>query len=194
MKITPDILLHAYAEGLFPMAESRGAEELHWFDPPLRGILPLDAFHVPRRLREKMRRGPFRLSFDEDFAGVIRACADTRDETWINDEIIALYTALHRAGFAHSAEAWKDGKLAGGVYGVSLGAAFFGESMFSTETDASKIALVHLMERLRARGYALFDTQYVNDHLKQFGVREIPREEYKKLLKAAIAKQDVRFR
>lgn len=194
MKITPDILLHAYAEGLFPMAESRGAEELHWFDPPLRGILPLDAFHVPRRLREKMRRGPFRLSFDEDFAGVIRACADTRDETWINDEIIALYTALHRAGFAHSAEAWKDGKLAGGVYGVSLGAAFFGESMFSTETDASKTALVHLMERLRARGYALFDTQYVNDHLKQFGVREIPREEYKKLLKAAIAKQDVRFR
>jgi len=191
MKITPDILLQAYASGLFPMAESRDSAELRWFDPQRRGILPLDAFHVPKRLQTTLKRAPYRVSFDEDFEGVIKSCADARPETWINDEIIFLYTALHRAGFAHSAEAWDGERLVGGVYGISMGAAFFGESMFSVSADASKIALVHLVEKLKAGGYELFDAQFVNDHIRQFGAMEISRKEYHARLKAALVNEAV---
>jgi leucyl/phenylalanyl-tRNA---protein transferase len=189
VKVSPDLLLDAYRTGIFPMAEDRHAAELAWYDPPLRGILPIAGLHVPRRLARTIARKPYRVTFDTDFERVIRNCADARETTWINDEIISLYTALHARGHAHSAEAWDGAVLAGGVYGVSIGAAFFGESMFSVRTDASKIALVHLVARLWKQGYALFDAQYVNAHLKQFGIVEIPRAEYRRLLREAVAKQ-----
>jgi leucyl/phenylalanyl-tRNA--protein transferase len=188
-RITPDLVLQAYRMGVFPMAEARNAPEIKWYEAGLRGVLPLDKLHVPRRLVRRIRQQPYRITFDADFEGVIRGCADTRRDTWINDEIIDLYTALHRQGAAHSIEAWHGDTLAGGVYGISIGAAFFGESMFSVRTDASKIALVHLCARLKARGYLLFDTQFVNEHLKQFGVEEIKREEYLGRLAAALAKE-----
>jgi leucyl/phenylalanyl-tRNA---protein transferase len=191
MDITPDILLQAYAMGLFPMAESRDADAMHWYDPDPRGILPLDAVHVPRSLQKTLRKNPYRISFNENFSGVIHGCAD-RDSTWINDDIIALYTALHERGFAHSAEAWLDGALVGGVYGVSIGGAFCGESMFSRAANASKTALVRLAEHLKARGFALFDTQFTNDHIAQFGVIEIPRAEYHARLAKAIT-MNVKF-
>lgn len=189
--LTPDILLRAYAAGLFPMAKGRGAKGLAWYDPDRRGILPLKGFHVPRRLVRRMRKGGYRVTFDKAFDRVIRACADARAETWINDEIINLYTETHAAGFAHSAEIWMAGtagrwELSGGVYGIALGGAFFGESMFSTRTDASKLALVHLAARLHARGFTLFDAQFVNDHLLQFGCIEIPRAAYRRQLTAAL--------
>jgi leucyl/phenylalanyl-tRNA--protein transferase len=192
MKITLEIVLQAYAQGLFPMAESRDAKELAWFDPERRGVLPFEGFHVPRRLLKTLKREPYRITFDRDFTGVMRGCA-AREETWINDEIIELYTALHRAGFAHSVEAWKDGALVGGVYGIAMGAAFFGESMFSRATDASKVALVHLMARLWACGFELFDAQFVNDHLKQFGIIEISRAAYHRRLAAALGKEVYSF-
>jgi leucyl/phenylalanyl-tRNA--protein transferase len=193
-EITTDILLQAYRAGLFPMAEGRHGTELSWYDPRTRGILPLDNFHVPQRLQRKIRQKPYDLSFDTDFAAVIRHCADARDSTWINDQIIELYTDLHRQGFAHSVEArMKDGTLAGGLYGVSVGGAFFGESMFSNQTDASKICLVYLAEHLSACGFTLLDAQFSNDHLQQFGIIEIPRAEYHRRLSAALA-QDVSFR
>lgn len=188
-KVTPELLLEAYRAGIFPMAEDRRATDLAWFDPAFRGILPIPALHVPKRLTRTIYKKPYRVTFDQAFERVIRNCADVRDSTWINDEIIALYTALHRQGHAHSVEAWDGRVLAGGVYGISIGAAFFGESMFSVRTDASKIALVYLVARLWRRGYELFDTQYVNEHLKQFGVLEIPRGEYRRLLKKAVAKE-----
>jgi leucyl/phenylalanyl-tRNA--protein transferase len=189
MKITSDMLIAAYAQGYFPMADAREGGELGWYDADPRGVLPLDGVHVPRRLAQKMRRELFRISFDEDFTGVIRACADAkRPGAWINGEIIALYAEMHRRGLAHSVEAWKDGKLAGGVYGVALGAAFFGESMFTAETDAGKIALVHLVRRLREKGFVLFDAQMVTPATAQFGVTEIPRAEYLARLKAALEK------
>jgi leucyl/phenylalanyl-tRNA--protein transferase len=191
MKITTDILLAAYAQGLFPMAESRESKELFWFDPDKRGVLPLDGVHVPKRLCQKIRRAPYVVTFNHDFEGVIRGCAGARAETWINEEIIQLYTMLHREGHAHSAEAWKDDQLVGGVYGVSIGGAFFGESMFSVATDASKIALVYLAEHLQVQGFMLFDTQYVNSHILQFGVIEISRKEYHRRLKDAIAVQRI---
>jgi leucyl/phenylalanyl-tRNA--protein transferase len=186
MKLTPELLLSAYARGIFPMAESRHAEGVGWYEMKARGVLPLEAFHVPKRLARTARQRPYRLSFDEDFGGVIRACADARGNTWINDEIIAAYSALHHAGNAHSVEAWRGEELVGGLYGVALKGAFFGESMFSKADDASKLALVHLVEHLKARGYALLDAQMDNPHLKQFGIEVIPRAEYMKRLEKAL--------
>jgi leucyl/phenylalanyl-tRNA--protein transferase len=189
-EITASRLLHAYANGYFPMADGRNESELYWYTPQLRGILPLDNFHIPGSLKKFLRHCPYRVKVDTAFEKVIRACADTRTGkpggTWINDTIIALYCELARDGVAHSVECWQDGELAGGLYGVSLGGAFFGESMFSQAPNASKVALMHLVERLKAAGYLLLDTQYVNDHLKQFGVREIAREDYLALLAKAL--------
>lgn len=186
-RLTPRILLHAYANGLFPMAESAEATELLWFDPERRGILPLDGFHVPRRLRRTVRQGPFQVRADTAFRRVMGSCADVRPSTWINAEILDLYCALHRMGFAHSIECWRDGALVGGLYGIALGSAFFGESMFSRADNASKVALVHLVARLRRGGYTLLDTQFVTAHLSQFGAVEIPRDAYKAQLEEAVA-------
>lgn len=189
MRLTPDLLLRAYAIGVFPMAESRAAEEVHWIEPKRRGVLPLERLHVSRKLRKRLRHGGLEVTCDRAFQRVIAACAepaDGRRETWINPLIERLYAGLFERGFAHSVECWRDDRLVGGLYGVSLGAAFFGESMFSRETDASKVALVHLVLRLREGGYRLLDTQFETPHLAQFGVIEIPRETYKAELAAAI--------
>lgn len=188
--LTPAILLRAYAEGIFPMAERRGDPELFWVSPEMRGIIPLDAFHVPQRLARTVKSDRFAVTADMAFADVMRACAEPtpdRPESWINDEIVRLYTALHAAGHAHSIECWRDGKLVGGLYGVKLGAAFFGESMFTRERDASKVALVHLVARLRRGGFALLDTQFLTAHLARFGAIEIPRAQYHALLARAIS-------
>lgn len=190
-RINPELLLKAYAIGVFPMAEARDDPRLHWIEPESRGILPLDTFHVPKRLARTVRNGGFEARFDGDFAAVIRACAEAtegRPSTWINQSIEDLYIQLHRKGFAHSVETWRDGALVGGLYGVSLGAAFFGESMFSRERDASKVALVHLVERLRAGGYRLLDTQFVTAHLARFGTVEVPRNDYRRMLADAVAR------
>ncbi len=172
------------------MARSRTAKKVEWYFPEERGILPLDDFHAPKSLSKIARKAPYKITMDKDFRGVISACADAPREkdggTWINDEIIDSYCALHALGHAHSVEVWSEGKLAGGLYGVSLGRAFFGESMFSTAPNASKLALVHLVSWLRANGYTLLDTQYVNDHLLQFGVLALTREEYLKRLAEAL--------
>ena len=193
--LTPQIVLDAYSKGLFPMAENRRDKQLFWIDPEVRGILPLDNFHIPRSLKKKIRNNPFEVRFDHNFAAVIRACAQQkpkRRETWINDEIIELYTKLFCMRHAHSVECWQEEKLVGGLYGISIGGAFFGESMFSSERDSSKIALVHLVARLNLAGFTLLDTQFITDHLKQFGAIEISRVEYHKLLSAAL-NLDVRF-
>ena len=189
MEVTPELLLRAYRVGLFPMAESRRGNRLYWLDPELRGVLPLDRFHLPRRLLRTTLRGPFQVTADRDFAAVIAGCAAAgpgREDTWINRDIERLFGDLHRAGLAHSVECWSEGALVGGLYGVSLGACFFGESMFSTMRDASKVALVHLVARLRLGGYRLLDTQFLTSHLSQFGTEEVPRERYKALLAAAV--------
>jgi leucyl/phenylalanyl-tRNA--protein transferase len=189
-RLTSEILLAAYAVGVFPMAESADDPELFWVDPEDRGIIPLEAFHIPRRLRRLIRQRPFRVTCDTAFPAVIRACAEAsekRPNTWINDEIIRLYEGLFAQGAAHSVECWREGALAGGLYGVALGAAFFGESMFSRATDASKIALVHLVARLRAGGYRLLDTQFLTPHLARFGGIEISRAHYHRRLAAALA-------
>jgi leucyl/phenylalanyl-tRNA--protein transferase len=188
IRFTPEILLQAYAAGIFPMAESADDPELFWVDPTRRGILPLDAFHVPRRLKRVLRRGIFTVRVDTAFVGVIRGCAasDTRPSTWINEEIVRLYAALFARGAAHSVECWHDGELVGGLYGVSLGTAFFGESMFSRVSEASKVALVHLVARLRIGGYRLLDTQFLTPHLAQFGGIEITRARYRRLLAEAL--------
>lgn len=190
--LTPQIVLRAYAEGIFPMAERRDAAELYWISPDLRGIIPLDRIHVPKRLARTVKSDRFRVTSDFAFVDVMRACAEPakgRHNSWINDEIVRLYTALHAAGNAHSVECWHEGRLAGGLYGVSLGGAFFGESMFSRERDASKVALVHLMARLKAGAYVLLDTQFLTRHLTQFGAIEIPREAYLERLRAALRHQ-----
>ena len=187
--LTPEILLRAYAVGLFPMAERRGDSTLYWIDPEKRGILPLDDFHVSRRLRRTVRSGLYQIRCNTAFADVVRACAapgPKRDESWINDEIVSLYSDLHDLGRAHCVETWVDSELVGGLYGVALGAAFFGESMFSAARDASKVALVHLVARLRKSGYLLLDTQFVTEHLAQFGVVELPRAGYRQRLSAAL--------
>src|SRR6202045_2073035 len=187
--LTPDLLLQAYAAGIFPMAESAADPELFWVDPVRRGILPLDRFHVPRRLRRTLRGGPFEIRCDTAFEEVMRGCAAAtgdRPQTWINDEIIALYTALFRRGAAHSVETWAGGELVGGLYGIQIGAAFFGESMFSRVTDASKVALAHLVARLRLGRYRLLDTQFLTPHLAQFGAVEISRARYHRLLAEAL--------
>jgi len=192
IELTPQILLRAYALGVFPMAESADSKELYWFDPDERGIIPLESFHVPRRLKRVVRQGRFEVRIDSDFPAVVRGCAeatDTRPNTWINPEIEQLYAGLHRLGAAHSVESWRDGRLVGGLYGVALGGAFFGESMFSRETDASKVALVHLVARLRRNGFVLLDTQFVTEHLRSFGAIEIPRPAYKRRLAAAILRR-----
>jgi len=188
-RLSPEILLQAYAAGVFPMAERADDPELFWVDPHRRGIIPLDKFHVPRRLQRVLRQGRFTVRADSAFAAVIRGCAEaseTRPSTWINDEIIRLYTALFERGNAHSVECWQGEELAGGLYGVSLGAAFFGESMFSRSTDASKVALVHLIARLRLGGYRLLDTQFLTPHLARFGAIEISRARYRRLLAEAL--------
>lgn len=188
--IDADVLLRAYTYGVFPMAESRSDPHLYWIDPEKRGILPLDGFHIPKRLRRRVRSGVFDVRIDTAFREVMLGCADSapdRDGTWINDRIVSLYCELHARGNAHSVESWRAGELVGGLYGVSIGAAFFGESMFSRETDASKVALVHLVARLIAGGYRLLDTQFVTEHLKQFGAIEISRDAYRARLFEATA-------
>lgn len=187
--LTSDLLLRAYAMGIFPMARSHDDPRLYWIDPDQRGILPLDTFHVPKSLRKTLKQGRFQLRVDTAFAEVMAGCALTttgRPDTWINDEIVRLFVELHRLGLAHSVESWRDGKLVGGLYGLALGSAFFGESMFSRETDASKVALVDLIARLKQGGYALLDTQFVTDHLARFGAMEIPRQDYLKRLTQAV--------
>jgi leucyl/phenylalanyl-tRNA---protein transferase len=187
--ITPELMLRAYSIGIFPMAETRDSDRLCWLDPERRGIMPLDGFHLPRRLLRTITSGPYTVTADRDFAGVIAGCAEPkpgREETWINPEIERLFTALHRMGHAHSVETWQDGVLVGGLYGVSLGGAFYGESMFSRARDASKVALAHLVARLRLGGYALLDTQFVTAHLAQFGTIEISRYVYKTRLAEAL--------
>lgn len=191
LRVTPDLLLRAYAVGVFPMAESRHDKELYWIDPKQRGVLPLDRFHVPHSVRKTARRGKFEIRVDTAFRQVIEGCAELglrRPDSWINDEILRLYTALHDTGHAHSVEAWRNDRLVGGLYGVAIGAAFFGESMFSRETDASKIALLHLVARLKRAGFELLDTQFVTKHLARFGVIEIPRQRYQELLQRAISR------
>ncbi|MGE6739297.1 leucyl/phenylalanyl-tRNA--protein transferase [Allorhizobium pseudoryzae] len=185
--ITPDVLLRAYSIGLFPMAESADDPEIFWVEPEMRGVLPLDAFHVSKSLRKAVKRAPFDIRFNTRFEAVMNGCAEEtsdRPSTWINTTIRQLYTELHRMGHAHSVEAFEDGELVGGLYGVSLGAAFFGESMFSRRTNASKICLVHLVERLNANGFQLLDTQFTTEHLKTFGAIDVPKDEYLTLLKA----------
>ncbi len=183
--ITPDILLRAYAMGIFPMSDGRDDPEIHWIDPRRRGVLPLDGFHVSRSLAKRLRSGQFRVTTDLDFETVVEACAD-RPETWISHRIQRLYLQLHRLGFAHSIEVREGDLLVGGVYGVTLGAAFFGESMFSRTTDASKVALAHAVHRLRAGGFRLFDTQFLTPHLASLGGQEIPRAEYHRRLADAL--------
>ncbi|WP_174232041.1 leucyl/phenylalanyl-tRNA--protein transferase [Roseovarius sp. EL26] len=184
-EITPELLLRAYASGIFPMAEGQDNPEIFWVDPQHRGILPLDGFHISRSLARRMRKGDYTASWNTDFSGVLDGCAD-RSQTWINDEIRGLYTALHRKGFAHSLEISASGRLVGGVYGVALGSAFFGESMFSRQTDASKLALAHLCDHLRRCRFTLCDTQFLTDHLASLGAIEIPRDDYRKLLAQAL--------
>ena len=181
--IDPEVLLQGYRLGVFPMAMADGAIE--WFSPDPRAILPLEKFHVPHTLERVFAKGTFEIRFDVSFVEVMRECA-RRPETWINDEILASYVRLHQLGHAHSVEAWRDGKLAGGLYGVSIGGAFFGESMFHHVRDASKVALLGLVERLRARKFILLDTQWVTPHLEQFGAIEIPRSKYLHLLTTAV--------
>lgn len=187
--LTPELLLRAYAAGIFPMAETADDPEVFWVDPEQRGILPLDGFHLPRRLARTLRQDVFDVRCDAAFEAVVRGCAEPtpeRPKTWINEEIVRLYAALHRLGFAHSVEAWRGSELVGGLYGVALGAAFFGESMYSRVTDASKVALAQLVARLRLGGFRLLDTQFVTDHLQQFGALEISRAQYHRRLTAAI--------
>lgn len=187
--LPPELLLRAYSIGVFPMAEAREDNEVFWVDPDHRGIIPLDRFHLSRSLRKTLKRGTFRVTADQAFDQVIAACAQAapdRENTWINLQIEQAYEALHRQGNAHSIETWQGEELVGGLYGVRLGGAFFGESMFSRATDASKVALVHLVARLICGGFKLLDTQFLTDHLKQFGAVEIPREDYRRMLKNAL--------
>jgi leucyl/phenylalanyl-tRNA---protein transferase len=183
-ELTTKVLVEAYSNGYFPMADSRKGP-IWWYSPDPRAVIPLDGFRISRSLRQRVRKGTYEIRFDTAFEAVIRACAD-RKETWISDEIIRGYIGLHRDGFAHSVESWRQGSLAGGLYGVSIGGAFFGESMFSHETDASKVALVALVEHLRTRGFLLLDSQFINEHIRQFGTIEIPRVEYLRRLRVAL--------
>lgn len=190
LKITADVLLKAYAIGVFPMAESADDPGLFWIEPEQRGLLPLDEFHLPRRLARTIRAEPFDIRIDTDFDGVIEGCARPakgRRKTWINARIRSLYRELFDLGHCHTVEAWRDGKLVGGLYGIALGSAFFGESMFSLERDASKVALAYLVARLKIGGFTLLDIQFTTEHLKRFGAYEVDREEYQQLLNKALA-------
>jgi leucyl/phenylalanyl-tRNA--protein transferase len=194
--ITPEILLRAYSIGLFPMAEAADDPEIFWVEPEVRGVLPLDGFHVSKSLAKTIRQKPFDIRFDYDFDGIIAACAEHtmgRPTTWINRTIRTLYSSLHGLGHAHSVEAWDGDELVGGLYGVSLGSAFFGESMFSRRPDSSKICLVHLIERLRAKGFTLLDTQFTTEHLKTFGAIDVPKDEYVKMLAKAMESVNLEF-
>ncbi|MFD1747110.1 leucyl/phenylalanyl-tRNA--protein transferase [Rhizobium helianthi] len=187
--ITPDILLRAYSIGLFPMADSVDDPELFWVEPEIRGIIPLDGLHVSRSLRKVIRQSPFEIRLNTAFEAVMAGCAEAapdRPSTWINQTIRTLYTQLHQMGHAHSVEAWEGDQLVGGLYGVSLGSAFFGESMFTRRTNASKICLVHLVEHLRSSGFRLLDTQFTTEHLKTLGAVDVPKEDYLVLLKQAL--------
>jgi leucyl/phenylalanyl-tRNA--protein transferase len=189
-EITSETLLSAYANGYFPMAKNQDDDELFWFYPDMRGIIPLDQFHIPRSLKKFIKTNPYQITVNQAFGEVIEHCAGMRsvgrETSWINDRIIALYSELHAIGYAYSIETWSDNNLVGGLYGVSIGGVFFGESMFSLANNASKVALVHLVERLNEAGYQLLDTQYVNDHLKQFGIIEITRDDYLEKLQYAL--------
>jgi leucyl/phenylalanyl-tRNA--protein transferase len=187
--LSPELVVHAYRQGIFPMADHAGG--IGWYSPDPRAVFPLDAFKVPKSLAKTVRAGKFEIRIDGDFEGVMRACGE-RAETWISEDIVRVYTALHRRGLAHSVEAWRDGALVGGLYGVALGGAFMGESMFSRATDASKVCLVHLVERLVARGFTLLDSQYPTEHLMRFGQALIRRQEYLRQLEAAL-RRPVRF-
>ncbi|MDJ0684592.1 MAG: leucyl/phenylalanyl-tRNA--protein transferase [Alphaproteobacteria bacterium] len=189
LDLTPDMVLRAYAIGVFPMAEDRDDPDLFWIDPRMRGVLPLERFHVPKRLRRTIRSGRFQVTFNTCFEDVIEGCAEAterRPRTWINDKILTLYTSLYRMNHAHSVEVWEGGNLVGGLYGVSLGAAFFGESMFSRARDASKVGLIHLAARLARGGFTLLDSQFVTRHLQTFGAIEVPRAEYRAMLADAV--------
>lgn len=191
----PETLIKAYALGVFPMADAHDSDDIRFYDPEVRALIPLDdsvgnGMHIPRRLLRTVRKQAFRVTIDEDFPAVIKGCAelaDDRTDTWINKDIQALYIALHKMGFAHSIEVWNDNRLVGGLYGVALRAAFFGESMFSRTTDASKIALVHLMARLKTGGFHILDAQFTNPHLVQFGITEISRDAFQEKLAQAMA-------
>lgn len=190
--LTAELLLQAYRVGLFPMAEKRDSDELYWLDPEMRGVLPLETFHLSRRLRRTVLASSYVVTADQRFEAVIAACAAStsgREESWINPEIERLFTQLHRQGHGHSIECLHDGELVGGLYGVAIGGAFFGESMFSRARDASKIALVHLVVRLQLGGFTLLDTQFTTEHLAQFGAMEIPRAVYRHRLGLAVASQ-----
>lgn len=187
--IPPDLLLKAYASGVFPMAESADDPEVFWVRPELRGVIPLGDFHVPRSLARTARRIGLDIRYDTDFAAVVEGCAEARPNrlgTWINAPIREAYAILFNRGYCHTVEAWRGDRLVGGLYGVTLGRAFFGESMFSRETDASKICLVHLVDRLRGRGFTLLDTQFTTDHLKRFGAVDVPRRRYEAMLEEAL--------
>ncbi len=187
--LTPDLLLQAYEAGFFPMAEDAEGTAVFWVNPPMRGVIPLDQFHIPRRLARTVRQDIYQVRIDSDFHGVIEGCsasAPGRTSTWINADIRTLYGALFERGVCHTVETWQDGVLVGGLYGVSIGGAFFGESMFSRARDASKVALVHLVGRLIAGGYTLLDTQFITQHLKQFGATEIAADSYREALREAV--------
>ena len=189
VEITPEVLLKAYACGIFPMAETADDPGLYWIEPQKRGVIPLDTFHVPRRLARTVRSDRFDIRVDHDFEAVIAGCAAPapgRDKTWINRRIRRLYGELHRRGHVHTVEAWRDGRLVGGLYGVRLGRAFFGESMFQRERDASKVALVHLAARLKRAGFRLLDAQFLTEHLWQFGAVEMVRADYQQVLAEAL--------
>ncbi len=188
-EITWEFLLAAYSNGYFPMADTADSPILHWMYPEMRGILPLGTFHTPKSLARFIKKKPFTITTNKAFPDVIRACAEAtkeRDETWINEKIVKLYCELWENGFAHSVECWQGSTLVGGLYGVSIGGAFFGESMFSRVSNASKVALVHLVELLKNAGYTLLDAQFTNEHLKQFGIVEIPRKDYLEKLEKAL--------
>ena len=194
--LNPDMLLNAYAQGIFPMAHDDEDGRVYWYDPDPRTIIPLDAFHVSRSLRQTLKKDVFEVRYSHDFRAVMEGCAESapgRETTWISDELITLYTLLHRHGYAQSCETYLDGELVGGVYGVSLRGLFAGESMFSRVTDASKVALVSLLSHLRDLGYTLFDTQFTTAHLQTFGAVEISRAEYKRRLTKALTVQSAKF-
>lgn len=196
MLLTPQILLKAYSCGLFPMSESADDPDLFWVDPEERGIIPLDEFHVSKSLKKTINKNAFDIRINSDFTEVMKQCAAAmpdRPTTWINDTILSLYTQLHKSGHAHSVEAWQNDQLVGGLYGVSLGSAFFGESMFSRATNASKVCLAYLVEHMKSRGFTLLDTQFTTEHLKQFGAIEIPRDEYALLLEEAMSVHSIVF-
>ena len=191
-EITADLVLKAYAYGVFPMAKSRADGDIFWVQPKLRGVIPLDAFHVPKSLRKTLRRGQFTVTVDRDFQGVLEGCAEAgegRPDTWINDRIVSLFTELHSAGLAHSLETWADGKLVGGLYGLAMGGAFFGESMFCRTTDASKVALCHLVGIMKRGDFTLLDTQFITEHLMRFGAVEITQKDYLAQLGASLTRE-----